>query len=256
VAVTMMPVLTPMAWAQSAPSALDQIAKRGALRVGWAVYLPYMFRDPKTQEPSGITVDLGQAMAKELKVKVEFVEDSWATMIAGLQAGKFDVTMPLAITEARAQAVSFSDPMTKIHFGRAVRKADVQNYKTWQDLDKPDKRVTTTLGSSAQPLLVKFKQAQVLLVKDAADSIAQVLTDRADAWLNPYDAFKLAQKQQPDLAVVPGPALGYQEIAFAVRQGDVTFRDWVSRFVKQQKQSGNLLTVIQKYGLDQSYVAD
>jgi polar amino acid transport system substrate-binding protein len=237
------------------PSTLDQIKSRGTIRIGWGVWFPYMYRDAKTQDLTGVTVEVFGEMAKELKVKVEFVEDSWATLVAGLQAAKFDVTLPLVITPARSEVVTFTMPVTKTDIGLIVRKQDLPQYGTWQDLDKPDKKVTTTLGSAIQPVAQsKFTRAQLLLVKAGPDSIAQVLSGRADAWANDYDALRHVLKEHASLAIVPGPALGAQEVAFAVRKGDHAFQEWINRFIAEQKASGNLLRIIAKHGLTEMHV--
>jgi ABC-type amino acid transport substrate-binding protein len=236
-------------------STLDQIKSRGSIRIGWGVWFPYMYRDAKTQELSGVTVEVFGEMAKELRVKAEFVEDSWATLVAGLQAGKFDVTLPLVITPARAEVVTFTRPVTKTDIGVIVRKEDLAQYSTWQDLDKPDKKVSTTLGSAIQPVAqARFTKAQVLLVKAGPDSIAQVLSGRADAWVNDYDAFRHVLKEHAGLAVVPGPALGAQEVAFAVRKGDQAFQEWINRFIGEQRANGNLLRIIAKHGLTEMHI--
>ena len=96
----------------SAASILHEIQRRGTLRVGWAVWWPYVYRDSKTNQLVGITVDMAEQMAKELNVKLEFVEDSWGTFAAGIQAKKFDVWNLVAITLPRATASGFSEPVT------------------------------------------------------------------------------------------------------------------------------------------------
>src|SRR5258708_27269973 len=89
--------------AQAQTSALDRIEKQRVMRVGWAVWHPYVFRDPKTNQVQGISYDLVQDLGKSLGVKVEWVEDSWATLPAGLQANKFEITNLMAITPPRAE---------------------------------------------------------------------------------------------------------------------------------------------------------
>jgi len=37
-----------------ATSGLDDVKKRRSLRIGWGVWVPYMFLDPKTRELTGI----------------------------------------------------------------------------------------------------------------------------------------------------------------------------------------------------------
>src|SRR5690606_27519126 len=101
-------LLTP-AFAQGQPSAYDAILKRGNLRVGWAPWFPYAYKDPKTNLVAGITADLMKDLAASMKVELRLVEDSWGTMVAGLQADKFDILMPMAVTPPRESAATFSD---------------------------------------------------------------------------------------------------------------------------------------------------
>jgi cyclohexadienyl dehydratase len=232
-------------------TALTEIQKRGTLRVGWGVLFPYMYRDPNTNKLTGFAVDFMEEMAPQLNAKLEWVEDNWSTMIAGLQSGKYDVTLPaLAHTLPRALAVTFTDPVARQPLGLMVLKKNVGQYSSWQDLDKPGKRITTTLGSNVDMFSTRrFKQAEIIRVKAGPDSIAQVLSGKADAWANAIEGFKLVEKQQPDLAIVPGPTFGASPIAMAVRQGDFVFRDWINMFIAEEKATGNLQRLIAKHGL-------
>ncbi|WP_407713771.1 substrate-binding periplasmic protein [Comamonas testosteroni] len=244
---------TPVAKAQS--SRLDTIKKRGALRIGWGIWVPYMFVDPKTRKTTGITVSLGNALAEELGVRVEFVETSWSTMVAGLQAGQYDVTMPYLVTEERSKVVTFSEPVFKSNWGLMVPRNKVSQYRSWEDLNKPGVRVSATLGSSAPRFMKLMDKAQHLLMKDGSDSIAQLLTGQADAWLSQYDAFRVAEKQQPNLAVVPGPALGQEDVALAVPKDDVILKAALDKAIVVLKTNGKLLSMIKEFGLDQTSIA-
>jgi ABC-type amino acid transport substrate-binding protein len=240
-----------------ADSTIEDVQKTKTLRVGWATYFPYMYVDPKTQQLSGITVDVFQEIGKELGAKPVFVEDSWATLIAGFHARKYDLMMPLVDTPQRAEVVGFTRPITKIAVGLAVLKDNVAQYKTWEDLDKPGKRISTTMGSSIQTVVTpKLKQAELLLVKSGSESVAQILANRADAWANTYDAFKFMQKEQPNLVVVPGPPMGFDRVALSFRKGDERTKEWLEGFIAKLRSSGALLQIMQKYGLDETYLAE
>lgn len=67
-------------------------------------------RDPATGDYSGFYADLCREFADVLKVKPEFVDTTWDNIVAGLQAGKWDVSLALNRTPARAMAVQFSIP--------------------------------------------------------------------------------------------------------------------------------------------------
>ena len=231
-------------------SALNDIKKNGKLRIGWAVWFPYAYKDSKTKELSGLSIDLGNEMGKALGVEVEWVEDSWATLIAGLQAGKFDVNLPMGITLNRAVAVTYASPFIQYSEGLMVPKKDAGKYKNWRELDVKGMKITTTLGSTTDGFLTKaLVNAELVRAKDGATSVAQVLTGRADAWANGYGAFKKIKQERDDLAVVPGPTMAAVPVAFVVRQGDYHRRDWINYFIRDEVKTGALDRMVEKHGL-------
>ena len=71
-------LLTVSAHAQPAPSRLDDILKRGTLRIGMTGdYRPFTYLDKTTSKFSGFDVDMAEALGKALGVKVEFVHTAW-----------------------------------------------------------------------------------------------------------------------------------------------------------------------------------
>ena len=116
-------------------SALSDIKKNGKLKIGWAVWFPYAYRDSKTKEITGLSIDLGNEMGKALGVEVEWVEDSWATLVAGLQAGKLHLNLPMGITLPRAIAVTYAAPFIQYNEGLMVPKKYAGKYKHWRELD-------------------------------------------------------------------------------------------------------------------------
>ena len=57
-------------------STMEEIAKRGSLRVGVVNTSPWFIQDPRSKEWSGTGVSIGKAMAEALGVKFEAVEVS------------------------------------------------------------------------------------------------------------------------------------------------------------------------------------
>ena len=85
------------AHAQETEKLWENVQKAGVLRCGAATAPPYVMRDPKSGEYSGFFVDLCREFGEKfLEVEVEFVDTTWDNIIAGLQAGKWDVSMALA----------------------------------------------------------------------------------------------------------------------------------------------------------------
>lgn len=97
-------------------------------------------RDPATGEYSGFFADLCRELADALKVKAQFVNTTWDNIVAGLQAGKWDASLALNRTPARAMAVQFSIPAMQHQISLAYNKNDSkipQNPRSVADNDKP-----------------------------------------------------------------------------------------------------------------------
>jgi len=99
------------AQAQATGGYWQEIQKRGVLRCGVADAPPHVIRDAKTGTYSGTFVDLCRELAeKQLGVKAEMVDTTWDSMVAGLQAGRWDLALALNQNPKRAMAIAFSEP--------------------------------------------------------------------------------------------------------------------------------------------------
>jgi cyclohexadienyl dehydratase len=89
-------LITASAHAQPAASSsrLDDIIHRGTLRVGMTGdYAPLSFVEKSTSGFRGFDVDMAEALAKALGVKVEYVKTAWPQLTNNLQADRFDIAM-------------------------------------------------------------------------------------------------------------------------------------------------------------------
>ena len=91
-------------------STLDQIMRRGAMRVGMDTFVPWAMKD-KTGKFVGFEIDVAKQLAEDMGVKVEFVPTKWAGIIPALLTGKFDVVIGgMGIRPKRALKVNFTIP--------------------------------------------------------------------------------------------------------------------------------------------------
>src|SRR5277367_2006841 len=76
------------------PSRLDDIVKRGTLRVGMTGdYLPFSYLDKATHKFRGFDVDMAEALGKALGVRIEYVQTAWPQLMKDFEDGDFDVAM-------------------------------------------------------------------------------------------------------------------------------------------------------------------
>lgn len=103
---------------------LAGVACAADLRVGLnPAYEPFESKTA-TGEIVGFDVDIANALCAQIKRKCVFVESEWDSIIAGLQAKKFDVVISsMSITPERARVVDFSNRYYKTPSAIVVKKS-------------------------------------------------------------------------------------------------------------------------------------
>src|SRR6202022_2918220 len=114
---------------------LDAVKQRGTLRIGLeGTFPPFDYKAPDGQLV-GFDVDIAKAVAAKLGLKPEFITTEWSGIIAGLQAGKFDVIVnQVGVTDARKEALDFSPPYTYSAAQLIQRKDDKRQFNSLEDL--------------------------------------------------------------------------------------------------------------------------
>lgn len=241
---------------QAQSPAIERVDKQKVLRVGWAVWHPYVFRDPKNNQVQGISYELINEMGKAMGVRIEWVEDNWSTLPAGIQANKFEITNLMAITPPRAEVVGFSEPVTKHGLSLLAPKAEVAKTRGWQDWDRPGVRIAVTLGANSDMFVTeKFKKAEIVRLKTVPENVLALVSGRVHAHASTIDALNTIQKEHPQFAIVPG-SYGGSEVAFALPKGDAQLASRVNQFVRDAKKSGRIKQLLDKYGLEASFAVD
>ena len=118
----------------------------GTLQVGSDIaYAPIEFYEEGTQNPVGLDIDIAKALAKELGVKVEFMNTGFDGLIGALQAKRFDIIMSsMTVTEKRQQEIDFI-PYFTAGTGILVQAGNPKNIQSLADLC--GKSVAVQLGT-------------------------------------------------------------------------------------------------------------
>nr|5TUJ_C Chain C, Ancestral protein CDT-Anc1 [unidentified] len=233
-----------------AASTLDEIMKRGTLRVGTdADYKPFSFKD-KNGQYTGFDIDLAKALAKELGVKVEFVPTTWDGIIPALQTGKFDIVMSgMTITPERKKKVDFSDPYMTAGQTILVKKDNADKIKSFEDLNKPDVKVAVQLGTTSEQAAKEFlPKAKIRTFENNAEAFQEVVSGRADAMVTDSPVAAYYAKKNPGLAVVVvDEPFTHEPLGFAIRKGDPELLNWVNNWLKQMKKDGTYDKLYEKW---------
>jgi len=212
------------ATAQERKSIWTEIQERGTLRVGVAEAPPLLMRDPKTGEWSGYFLDVASGFATVLGVKVEPVETTWGNMVAGLQAGKWDLASGLNRTPLRAMAVNYSLPIWSYEIGLLYDKRNPKitpDMKSIADVDRPEITIAVMQAAAGDIAITPhIKNAKILRLEDTNAGRLAVMSKRADFYAEDSDIQRMTIAQYPDWAaqILPEPAIARQGQSYAVRK--------------------------------------
>jgi polar amino acid transport system substrate-binding protein len=222
-----------------AEGTLDDIKKRGSIRLGVTQAPPWYSKDPKTGEwNSGLGIFMARDMAKTLGVKLETVEVNWGNAIAALQGSKIDMMFVIDATAERKQAVDFPEAPL-LYYSLSVLARDDLKIKAWEDLNKPGIKISCAQATTIEAFVTKnLPKAEIQKFPGNVEAIAAFQSGRVDA-VAMFHPPLLAAKQKlgKGQLVVPTPPESVPS-STAARKGDTAFVAWLDKTTGDYYRSG------------------
>ena len=221
-------------------STIEQVMKRGTLRVGMSTFVPWAMKD-KTGKLIGFEIDVARQLAADMGVKIEFVPTKWAGIIPALLTGKFDVIIGgMSVRPDRNLKVNFSLPYDYAGQSIVANKKMAAGFSRLKDFNRPDVTIAARLGSTAADAANKFMPAaQKKFFDDEAQVIQEVVNGRAHAAVAsaPLPAFQAIK--YPDQLFLPITGTFTKEpIGFAVRKGDFDTLNYFNNWIRVTEAKG------------------
>ena len=166
--------------APTGEATFDRIRRTGSLRIAALPgELPFFRKDLATGEWHGAAINMARSIAGALSAKLDYVESTYVNSVLDLQSNKIDLAFALTPTPQRALAIGFTEPFYRPPFGYVARRGFAA--KTWEDLNKPEVRVVSLIGSLSDNLLARYApKATVIGVKAGDDAVLLIQAGRAD----------------------------------------------------------------------------
>ena len=158
----------------------DRVRRTGVVRIAALPgEQPFFRKDLASGEWSGVAIDMAKSIASALNARLEYIESTYGNSVLDLQANKIDLAFALNPTPQRALAIGFTRAYYRHPFGYVARRGFAA--RTWEDLNKPDIRVVSLIGSLSDVLLARYApKAQVIGAKAGDDAILLMQAGRAD----------------------------------------------------------------------------
>lgn len=214
----------------AAQGTLEKVRDQGYVRAAFANEVPYGYVDDEGNL-TGESPEVAKEIFARLGVEtVDGVLTEWASLLPGLNAGRWDVVAAgMFITPERCKQAAFSNPSYKIGQSFLVKKGNPHGLHSYADVkDNPD----VTLGVMSGAVEYGYAEdagipdKQISQLPDQASMLAAVKAGRVDAVaLTSVSIERMAQRggekvERAEPFETPEGAVGYG--GFAFRKADRT----------------------------------
>jgi polar amino acid transport system substrate-binding protein len=254
-------VLAGPALAVEAPA---RIKKAGKLVIATQPnYAPLSYKDPATNKLMGFDVELGEAIGKELGVRVEWQEIGFAQMLPSLTTGRVDIAMAgMSDLPARRETVDFVDYLRtgpQFYTSPAGAAAGLR-----QPTDLCGKKVGASRATNWVAQIADWSKAnceakgraaiQVSGTEGSVDARTQLKTGRLDAAAQGNETLPYFQQQEPGSYVVLGDAFASNIAGIPVAKADTATRDAIKAALDALRANGTYAALLAKYNLKQNAI--
>lgn len=228
---------------------LSRIKDRGELVVAMeGTWAPWTYHD-ESDALAGYDVEVSAAIAEKLGVSVRFEEGEFDGLLAGLEAGRYDIMVNgVNVDEDRAAKYDFTDAYAYDRTAVIV-KGDDTSIASMEDLE--GKRTANTITSTYAKVAQEYG-AEVTSVDDLNQTFELLFSGRIDATLNAEVTYYDYMKAHPDadikIAVLAPEA---SQVAIPVPKGETALVEAVNGALKEMREDGTLSALSEKYfGMD------
>lgn len=232
---------------------LARIEATGVLRACvWPDYYGISFRNPRSQQLSGLEIDNARELGRMLGVDVVFVDSSFSRLVDDLLADRCDIaTFAIGITHERQQHLRFTRPhlASEIY---AISARSNRRVQQWADIDRPGTVVAVAKGTLHEGVMRERLRAAELRVLDTPAAREQeVMSGRADVFMTDYP-FSRRLLDQSDWARLISPPGRYHVTPYgwAMAPGDERFHARVDQALATMLSDGRLHAHARRHGLE------
>jgi len=236
--------------AAATDDSLTKVVEAGELVVGLApFYAPFESTNEKTKEIEGFDVDLMNAIAAKMGVKVTYKPAEWQALLGGIEKGDYNVIFSAMSKKEAAEAnVDFSDVYYQLPDVIIVTKGNPKGIADKAALK--GKIVGVQLGSGSEQIADKLKDEigfkEVKKYKLTQDAMNDLKAGRIDAVLA-GQAFAVEQsKVDPSFDVV-GEPLETADLVAVFPKGDTALVDAFNAALAEVKADGTYDELVKKW---------
>lgn len=226
---------------------LEEIQKRGEIRVATDLSIPPSGMLDAAMKPVGSDVETAQLLAKDWGVKLKFIETTGPTRIPNLQTGKADIIIStLSVTPQRAQVIDFSRAYAGLR--SVIGAPAATKISDWNDLK--GHAITVTRGTTQDSMLTKEAMKNGVTIQrydDDATLVTAAVSGQAYAVATSATLVNQIKKQNPDLAFEPKMTLTVFDLAIGLKKNEPELKEKLNQWIVTNLKNGKLNAIYEKY---------
>ena len=200
--------------------------------------------------PIGYEVELVQAVADAVGIKISIENVTFDGIIAGIQGGQYDIgASGLTVTDERKNVVDFTTPVLAFNLS-IVTKNDNSSISSEDGLE--GKKVGVQLGTTCQ-----FACEDIGITPYTYDEAPSAVLDLANGNLDAVvldsvvaQDFVLKNESYSKVLKIAGSFENSDDMAMAVKKGNSTLLNLLNEGLKKVEENGTMNSLKAKYGLN------
>ena len=217
--------------------------------------VPFILYDPEDQSKlTGFETEIAEALAAELGLKAEFVQNVWDILIPGMQRGLYDIALNGSeVTPERAEMINFSIPYYVTYLQMVVPKGNPAGVSNLENAR--GHTIGTLRGSYAYETLAKAGITDIRSYENEATAYQDMQNGRLDAVV--MDApMSIYYSQFNPMFEFVGEPIGRMEYAMTIRKGEDEFLKAVNEAIVKLRDNGTLRRIYDRWNLWSPVMAD
>jgi len=230
---------------------LDRVVEQGVLRVAMSGdQQPFNFVYGKSKSVIGFDVDLAEALAGSMQVKLEVIRMPFGELIDAVVQGRADMVISgMTITPERTRKVSFVGPYMLSGKSLLATAKLMSKTKDIAGLNSPDVKLVALKGSTSESLVQqKLPKVSLAVVAKYDEGVQMLLAGKVNGMVAdmPILALTRQQHRDSDLHLVT-PPLSTEPLGVAIARGDEQFENLLRNYLLAFEKKGLFVELHKKW---------
>jgi polar amino acid transport system substrate-binding protein len=235
----------------AASPVLDRIVEKGVLTVAMTGdQQPFNFVYGKKETLMGFDVDLAEALAGIMKVRLEISRMPFDKLLAALEAGEADMVISgMTITPERSRKASFVGPYMLSGKSLLSTEQFVKKHKTSADFNNPKVRLAALKGSTSERLIQRdLSQALLTPVGNYDEGVQLLLAGKVDGLVADVPILALTKRRYPTAGLqMIMPPLDTEPLGIAIAADDEQLENLLRNYLAVLTETGQLVRLHKKW---------